>query len=257
MTGTGPVRTALSGAIQVLALIGASALVGCATPDATSLKAGMTDDACGSVSGEYLRTGDAFGIASRHIAGAAADPLSWELRLANGASPTVLSALLAELQNENALVEQIQQTYDRVTACRRQEVIELKADAAAKRISRAVAELRLALIRERYENDVRIARLIGQIVSLRNARFRAANELVNPGSAARLPGLAAPHPTTTVAPPRQPPHRPASRPMPRSAVAELRQEILTQTASNQSKRNDFVASIARAEAWRDTGFVLD
>jgi len=174
-------------------------------------------DTCGSVAAEFGQVGGAFGL------GGANDDAPWQTPLVSGLPDQGLTAFLDRLKAENAAIDRIQAAYDRVTECRRTEVHGIKADVAASRLSRAAAEARLAAIHRLYQTDVLVARLVGQVVTLRAERFH---------EAARRPVVAA-HPSR-----------------------RLREEIAEQTASNQAKRGAFVASVARAETWRDTGFVL-
>ena len=176
--------------------------------------AAPADDSCGSVAAAFGQIGDSLGL------GGAGDDMPWQLadRPDDG-----VTAFLDRLKAENGRIDRIQAAYDAVTECRKAEVRTLKADVAAARLPRAAAEARLAAIHRLYETDVLMARLIGQIVTLRADRLR---------EAARRPAAA--------------PHLPK----------KLRDDIAEQTATNQAKRSAFVASITRAEQWRDTGFVL-
>ena len=185
-----------------------------ATPAAPSPPAAPMEDSCGSVAGEFGQTSGGVAL------GGADDTMAWQVA---DQSDDGLRTFLDRLKAENARIDHIQAAYDRVTECRKAQVRAIKAEVAANRLPRDLAAAHLAAIHRLYRTDLLVARLTGQVVTLRAERFR---------EAARRPATAAPLPK------------------------RLQTEIAEQTATNQAKRGAFVASIERAEQWRDTGFVL-
>jgi hypothetical protein len=185
-------------------------------------------EACGAIFARFGEAGDALATA-RGDDEAFRTPATG---LAGGEGD--LNRLLDHLGQANAGIDRVQAAYDRVTECRKASVRTIKAETAAGRLGRPAAERALALVRQLYENDLRLARLIVRILELQSERLRLA-----------AAALAEPSPADPV----------SGRPRP-PAARVLRQQLAAQTATNQAKRSAFAASVGQAESWKQSGFVF-
>jgi hypothetical protein len=98
-------------------------------------------------------------------------------------SPTeqaLLAAILKDLRQENEQIDRTQAALDALVRCRRREADIIRADLTAGRVDRPEAQTRMAAVRQRYEQDLEIARNISGRVMDRGANFQFANEQVNP-----------------------------------------------------------------------------
>ena len=90
------------------------------------------------------------------------------------------ASILGDVRRDNEQIDRAQANFDQVVLCRRREADAIRADLAANRIDRAQAQARMAKVRERYEQDLAVARTISANLNERSANFQFANEQVNP-----------------------------------------------------------------------------
>jgi hypothetical protein len=99
-------------------------------------------------------------------AAALAGTLIYNLQRENGNPVAVTEAAISGVRQENSRIDLLLDRFAALRACRRQEAADIRADLAADHIPRAVAEERMAGVRERYREDIeqldRIARNIAE-----------------------------------------------------------------------------------------------
>jgi len=271
-------------AVAALA-IGGLVLAGCTT-QAQRIGADDGSDACYSYRKALDSTGDYFaedmlkGAAVGAIGGALAGGLiggDWKGALIGAAVGAAVGAaagywqhqqqqakdqavlynsVLSDLQRENAELDKTQLAFDQLVQCRQNQAKLVRADFKAGRLGREAAEVRLNTIKAQYLQDIEIAQTINQNIEKRSANFDYANQQVNPNSSARVQQLAqqqSRYHGSSGGKPAKPakPSKPSQ-----TSGGKPQEQILTQTATNQAKRDDYKQSIEAAQAQAGQGFNL-
>ncbi|MBI1206536.1 MAG: hypothetical protein GC191_04510 [Azospirillum sp.] len=188
----------------------------------------------------------AIGAAAGAVAGAATG--YWQHKQQQTQDQAVLyTSVLSDLQAENAQIDKSQLAFNQLVDCRKNEANKVRADYKAKSITKEAAQARMNGIKARYVKDIEIARSIDENIEKRSTNFEFANEQVNPGSTQRVNQIAERQQRQSGG--GKKPTKPAA------SGGTPQQQILTQTASNQAKRNDFKQSVETAAAG-DQGFII-
>ena len=156
--------------------------------------------ALGAVTGAalgLLATGNARGALVGAAVGAAAGGLGgyWQAKMQQGRDQAILG-VLTDLDKENQNLNKTQVALDQLVNCRRSEIARIKADYKAKRVTREVAETRMALVRQQLEKDYEIAAKINGNVIKRRDEFLFAADQISPGSSDRIRSSQASKPST-------------------------------------------------------------
>lgn len=198
----------------VLTMISAIALTGCVTTREERIGANDGSDACYQYRVALDSTGDFYaedmmkgaligaaagaatgllvrgnpqaaliGAVAGGVAGAAGG--YWYSKMQQGRDQAVL-AVLSDMQKETESLNKTQLALDQLVNCRRAEVQRVKADFKAKRITREVADQRLAAIRQQLHKDYEIASKISADVVKRRDEFLNAADNITPGSSERI-----------------------------------------------------------------------
>ncbi len=88
----------------------------------------------------------------------------------------------SDLTRENAQLDRTQVAFDNLTDCRFGQARQVRADYQAGRISRDQAQAQMALIRQRYDRDLALARTINGQIGGRQEQFADAANNLSPGT---------------------------------------------------------------------------
>lgn len=226
--------------------------------------------AIGAVGGALiggLATGNARGAIAGALAGGAAGAAVgyWQAKVQQEKDQaSLLRGIAADLTRENDSIDKTQLAFNQLIDCRKGEASRIRGELTAGRLTRPQAETAMAGVRQRYEQDIKIAQAISDKVQDRGANFLYANEQVNGPlpSAAAAPAPArvasAPAPTTgNAARPAQAQARPTqNRPAPAPTTAQRqtpatandRSSVQTATATNLAKRDQLTQSVQVAQS---------
>lgn len=109
----------------------------------------------------------------------------WYSKMQQGREQAILS-VMSDAQKESASLGKTQAALDQLVNCRRAEIARVKGDYKAKRITKEVAEQRLAVIREQLDKDHEIASSISANVVKRRDSFLEAAENITPGARTQI-----------------------------------------------------------------------
>lgn len=185
--------------------------------------------AVGAVAGAalgLLATGNARGALAGAAVGLTAGGLGgyWNAKAKQGRDQAILG-ILNDLDQENQNLGKTQVALDQLVNCRRAEIAQIKGDYKAKRISKDMAEARLATVRQLLDKDYEIANKINGNVIKRRDEFLFAADQISPGSSDRIRTAQATKQTTA-----KKPAKPA-KPSTVLASADSNTQVLARTTS--------------------------
>ena len=120
------------------------------------------------------------GVATSSIKGLATGYWLKQLDQTQNNQAALLTNIAKDLKVENEQIDRTQTALDELVRCRHREADVIRSDLAAGRVDRTEAQTRMAAVRQRYDQDLEIARKISANVKDRGANFQFANEQVNP-----------------------------------------------------------------------------
>ncbi|CAK0758352.1 Gly-zipper_YMGG domain-containing protein [Azospirillaceae bacterium] len=169
--------------------------------------------------------------------------------------------VLSDLERENAQIDKSQLAFNQLIGCRKNEAKRIKNDLRANRISRAVAEDRMDSLRQQFESDLKLARMIDENIEKRSENFLFANEQLNPGTSDAVQEVgqqramvSAPKTGGSSTKPRA--SQSGSRPQSVIKQAAKQPRVAEQTASNIAKRTSYHNSVEVASTDANQGFIL-
>ncbi len=168
----------------------------------------------------------------------------------------VASKVWDDVQTENRQIDRATVTFIRVRECRFRAAERIKADHRAGAITRDEAQRRLLDQRNRFEQEITLARAMGARMAERQQEFRFAADEVRQSAAPDLPSASV-SPRTRVEP--RPPRNSTARPVAKPAsTREMAKEIsVSATETNLDKRNAFESEVATADQAKGIVFAID
>lgn len=166
------------------------------------------------------------------VAGGAVGALGgyWKARQQQYADQaTLYRTMSGDIQRDNEYIDKTQLAFNQLVDCRQFQANAIRADLRTGRIGRPQAETAMALVRQRAQVDLQIARTLSGKIDGRSADFAFANNQVNPGYVA--------------APSAGQQRRPAARPSNPGAA-----QVADATSTNLAKQERFRASVMAASA---------
>jgi len=133
----------------------------------------------GALIGALVSGGRGSSIAAGAVVGGAAGALGGyyaALRQQESDQARLYTRVSGDLARENAEIDKTQLAFDQLMDCRWGQAEQIRADLRARRIDRAEAERRMAVVRQRAQRDVEVARRIDQKINDRSAQFVNASE---------------------------------------------------------------------------------
>ncbi len=144
--------------------------------------------------------------------------------------------MTGDIQRDNEYIDRTQLAFSNLVDCRTFQANAIKTDYRSGRISRQQAEVAMAVVRQRSERDIAIARTISGKIDGRSADFAYANAQVNPAAASGY-GSSAYSPA-----PQQ--GRPAATARPSASPGAS--QVAAATSTNLAKQDRFRASVTAA-----------
>lgn len=167
------------------------------------------------------------------VAGGAVGALGgyWKARQQQASDQaTLYRTMSGDIARDNEYIDRTQLAFNQLVDCRQFQANAIRTDYRTGRIGRPQAEAAMALVRQRSERDVQIARTISAKIDGRSADFAFANAQVNPGAPMTRAPMAAQQ----------------ARPVPRPAANPGAAQVADATSTNLAKQERFRASVTAA-----------
>jgi hypothetical protein len=168
----------------------------------------------------------------------------------------VASKVWDDVQTENRQIDRATVTFIRVRECRFRTAERIKADHRAGAITREETQRRLSDQRNRFEQEIALARSMGSRMAERQQEFRFAADEVRHAVAPDLPSApVSPRTRVEPRPPRNSTARPVAKP---ASTQEMVKEIsVSATETNLDKRNAFESEVATGDRAKGIVFAID
>jgi outer membrane lipoprotein SlyB len=157
---------------------------------------GVAGGVLGGVLGRNWQSA-AIGAATGAVAGAATG--YWMALQQQSQDQAVLyKRVQGDLWRENAQIDRTQLAFDHLTDCRFRQAQAIRADYAARRIDRPTALAAMAVVKQRAQRDIALARQINGQIADRGQQFDVAADKLAPGTQAAIAAQAPSPKQTTV-----------------------------------------------------------